>query len=125
MVKTIVSLICVSLILLGGAIWEGYYIKNEFDDLHSSLEIVYEKVDDQTATIDDIYSLQKVWLKKKKTLHMIVPHTELKEMDLWIAETATLVRDKEWKDAISKIEVLLELTEQIPQTFTIQFSNIF
>ncbi len=125
MVKTIVSLICVSLILLGGAIWEGYYIKNEFDDLHSSLEIVYEKVDDQTATIDDIYSLQKVWLKKKKTLHMIVPHTELKEMDLWIAETATLVRDKEWKDAISKVEVLLELTEQIPQSFTISFSNIF
>ena len=125
MVKTIVSMLCVGAILLMGAMWECNYIKKEFNEFHDSLQIVYEKVDAQTATSDDVYAIQKNWLKKKKTLHMIVPHTELKEVDLWIAETATLVRDKEWKDAISKMEVLLELSEQIPQTFTISFSNIF
>ena len=45
-------------------------------------------------------------------------------MDLWLAEAVTLVRDKEWKDAISKIEVLKELSEQIPMTFRISLENI-
>ena len=51
-------------------------------------------------------------LAKKKVLHIFIPHNEIKEIDLWLSESATLVRDKEWKDAISKIEVLIELSEQ-------------
>ena len=82
------------------------------------------KVDEHTATPDDVYAVQKNWLEKKKSLHTIIPHTEIKEVDLWISEAVTLVRDKEWEDAISKIEVLIELSEQIPKTFTLSLSNI-
>jgi hypothetical protein len=45
-------------------------------------------------------------------------------VDLWLSESATLIRDKEWTDAISKIEVLKELSEQIPKTFVIALENI-
>lgn len=125
MVKSIISMICVAVLLLVGAIWECNYVKKEFNEFHDAIEVVYDKVDDQTATIDDIYVVQNIWLKKKKTLHMLLPHTEIKEVDLWIAETATLVRDREWNDAISKMEVLKELSEQIPKSFAISLSNIF
>ena len=125
MVKSIISMIIVSLLLTTGAIWESIFINNQFDDLHNALQIVYEKVDQHTATTDDIYSLQKMWLDKKKSLHTVVPHNDIKEVDLWISETVTLVRDQEWSDAISKIEVLIELSEQIPKTFTLSPSNIF
>lgn len=125
MVKSIISMICVAVLLLVGAIWECNYVKQEFSEFHDAIEVVYDKVDDQTATMDDIYVVQNIWLKKKQTLHMLLPHTEIKEVDLWIAETATLVRDREWNDAISKMEVLKELTEQIPKSFAISLSNIF
>ena len=125
MVKSIISMICVGLILLSGAIWECNYVQKEFNELHDCLQVVYEKVDEQTATMDDIYSVQKLWLNKKKTMHMFLPHNEIKEVDLWIAETVTLVRDGEWQDALSKIEVLRELSEQIPKSFTVSLSNIF
>ena len=125
MVKSLISMLCVGVILLFGAIWECNYVQKEFGELHDCLQVVYEKVDEQTATIDDIYSVQKLWLNKKKTMHMFLPHNEIKEVDLWIAETATLVRDGEWQDALSKIEVLRELSEQIPKSFTVSLSNIF
>ena len=33
--------------------------------------------------------------------------------------------DEKWTDALSKIEVLKELSEQIPKTFAISLENIF
>ena len=99
-------------------------IKNKFQDFHQVLEILYEKVDNETATQDDVYAVQKNWLDKKESLHIFIPHNDIKEIDLWLAESATLVRDKEWNDAVSKIEVLLELSEQIPKTFKLSLENI-
>jgi hypothetical protein len=125
MVKSFISMLIVALLILAGSLWECFFIKNQFEDFNKSIQIVYEKVDEHTATMDDIYALQKNWLNKKKTFHMLIPHNEIKEVDLWLSETATLVRDKQWEDAISKVEVLLKLSEQIPKTFTLSPSNIF
>lgn len=124
MVKTLISMLCVTAILIAGTVYESIFIKNKFDDFHGVLEVLYEKVDNETATQDDVYAVQNNWLDKKKALHVFIPHNDIKEVDLWLAESATLVRDKEWEDAISKIEVLLELSEQIPKTFKLSWENI-
>jgi hypothetical protein len=117
-------MIAVAVILFAGAILETRFINKQFDDFHYVLEVLYEKVDNECATIDDVYAVQQNWLKKKKSLHVFIPHTEIKEVDLWLSESATLVRDKEWEDAISKIEVLKELAEQIPKTFSLKLENV-
>ena len=124
MVRSIISMICVAFIFFVGATYESKFVHKQFNEFHNVLEILYEKVDDQVATQDDVYAVQKNWIAKKKVLHIFIPHNDIKEMDLWLAESATLVRDKEWKDAISKIEVLIELTEQIPKTFMLSWENI-
>ncbi len=124
MVKTFISMIMVSIILVFGMIFENKFINKQFDEFNEVLCVLYEKVDNETATIDDVYAVQQNWLKKKKILHVFIPHTEIKEVDLWLSESATLVRDKEWEDAISKIEVLKELSEQIPKTFSLRIENL-
>ncbi len=124
MVKTIISVVCVAVILSLGALFESSFITRQFDEFNSVLGVLYEKVDDNTATQDDVYAVQNSWLNKKKYLHAFIPHNEIKEVDLWLAETVTLVRDEEWTDAISKVEVLIELSEQIPKTFKISWENI-
>ncbi len=124
MVKTIITIIITTMILIGGALYETHFINKSFDDFHQVLDVLYEKVDNQTATQDDVYAVQKNWIEKKRNLHTFIPHNDIKEIDLWLSESATLVRDKEWADAISKIEVLKELAEQIPHTFVIAWENI-
>lgn len=124
MVKSIISILCVATLLIVGAIYENNFIHRQFGEFNTVLEVLYQKVDQHIATEDDVYSAQKNWLDKKRYLHIFIPHNEIKEMDLWLSESATLVRDKEWTDAVSKIEVLKELCEQIPKTFRITADNI-
>lgn len=124
MVKTIISIILVGTMLIAGAIYEHTFVNKQFDDFHQVLTTLYDKIDNQSAVRDDVLAVQKSWLEKKKSLHVFIPHNDIKEVDLWLSEAVTLVRDKEWKDAISKIEVLLELAEQIPKTFNLSFENI-
>lgn len=125
MVKTLVSMICVVAILFFGTMFEMNFINRQFGEFSLVVEQLYEKVDTQTATEDDVYAVQDNWLNKKKYLHAFIPHNEIKEMDLWLSESATLVRDEKWEDALSKLEVLKELAEQIPQSFRLSFANIF
>lgn len=124
MVKTLVSMLIALFILIFGALYENDFVSRQFVEMRSVLQVLYEKVDSQTATQDDVYAVQNAWIEKKKVLHIFIPHNEIKEVDLWLSESATLVRDKEWSDAISKIEVLTELTEQIPKTFKLSWENL-
>ncbi len=124
MVRSVISMVCVAVIFIIGAIVETNFVHKQFNEFHGVLEILYEKVDDETATQDDVYAVQKNWLDKKRYLHAFIPHNEIKEVDLWLSEAVTLVRDKEWNDAISKIEVLIELAEQIPKTFSVTWENV-
>ena len=85
---------------------------------------VYKKTENQTAVKDDILSAQELWLENKKHLQMFIPHNEIKEIELWIAESTTLVENKKYDDALSKIDVVIELIEQIPKTFSLRIENI-
>lgn len=118
-------MLAVAAILVCGAIYEADFTKRQFEELSAVLETLYEKVDDKTAVEDDVYAVQSNWVEKKKYLHIFIPHNEIKEIDLWLAESVKLVRDEKWEDALSKIEVLRELAEQIPKTFAVSIENVF
>ena len=124
MVKTYIVSLIIAITLFLGAILGDLYIRNQFNEFNQTVCVLYRKITDETATADDVYSLQTVWIDKKKTLHAFISHTEIKEMDLWIAECASLVKDNEWTDAVSKIEVIRELSEQIPKSFSFSVENI-
>ena len=117
-------MIIVAVFLLVGAFLGDNYVHNQFIDFNDSATILYQKVQEETATADDVYVVREIWHKKKKTLHAFISHTEIKELDMWISECATLVNDKEWQDAISKVEVICELARQIPRGFSFSIENI-
>lgn len=124
MVKSIISMLVVLALLIVGAVGESIFISNRFDDFSNEIEVLYQKIDQETAVEEDCLSVQKSWIKRKKYLHVFIPHNEIKEIDLWLSESVVLVRDREWTDALSKIEVLGELIEQIPKSFKLSIENI-
>lgn len=124
MVKSVISMICVFCILLGCSLYERDFVSRQFDELNVEFTELYKKAEEHTAVKDDVLAVQQNFINKKKYLHMFIPHTEIKELDLWLSEAVSLIENKKWEDAISKIEVLIELTEQIPKTFEISLENI-
>lgn len=125
MVRCIITILITSAIIIFGGIYENTFIRSTFDEIHVMLGEVQEKLELNTATEDDILAVQNFWIAKKKSLHAYIPHTEIKEVDLWISECVTYTKYKKYDDAEAKIEVVKELCEQIPKSFLIKFENIF
>lgn len=117
-------MVCVGILLFFAGIYENLHIKREFKEFNSQLTVLYQKIEDQTATTNDVLAIQNNWLEKKSDLHAFISHAEIREVELWVSETITLVQKKSWVDALSKVEVLIDLSEQIPKNFLLRIENI-
>ncbi len=124
MVKSVISVIVATALIAFGAIWENVKLNNAFNELIVCIDEINLKLEDGTASKDDILSLQSLWIKKKEGLHVYIPHTEIKEIDLWIAEATTYVVYGKNDEALAKLEVVKELCEQIPKTFSVRLENL-
>ncbi len=125
MVRSLISALVAIGILLGVSFGEQYLLKKCFGEFKESAVIVYKKIEEETAVKEDVLSLQKQWLQKKETLHLFIPHNDIKEVELWIAEACTLVEYEEFIEALAKIDVVIELSEQIPKMYVFAPQNIF
>lgn len=125
MVKGIIATIIAFLIFLGVGIYEQHFITNEFKTFEEILTPLYEKIEDESANEQDGLSVQKWWLHSKKTLHIVIPHNDIKDIDYYLAETISYISTKDYNLAKSKTEVLLELCEHIPGTYKVSIENIF
>lgn len=125
MVKSIVTLIIAALIFAAGGVYEQAYLKNTFSDFSEKLENVYEKTENETVTESDVKAVQDVWINYKKSLHVFISHNDIKEFDMWIAESLNYVKQKNYGEALDKLEVAIELSQQIPKGYLIKFENIF
>ncbi len=124
MVKSIITLLVAIVLLFSISLYEQYYINKTFLEFKKIMITVYDKIENDTATKEDILTAQKFWIKKKEKLHIFIPHNDIKEIDLWLAESSTLVESDKKEDAISKIDVVIELIEQIPKTYSFRIENL-
>lgn len=124
MVKDFISILVSVAFLTGIAIAENSTIKKSFSEFSTYAQILYLKEDNETATVNDALILQNNWMKYKSKLHVYIPHNEIKEMDLWVFECVGYTKDKNFKEAKSKLEVIINLTRQIPKTFKFDIENI-
>lgn len=124
MVKAFITALISLVIIVGASLFEQAYLSKSFGEFERAVTITYEKTQNHTAVKDDVLSVQNLWVEKKKTLHIFIPHNDIKEVDLWVSEAVTLVENQKWEDALSKLEVVLEMIEQIPKTYSLRVENI-
>lgn len=124
MVKSTISVIIVTILLVIGSIFEYKTVNNSFSELEKTAKICQQKAIEETLVEDDVLILQKKWLKNKKRLHVWIPHNEIKEIELWIAECVRTTANEKYPDSAEKLEVIIELCQQIPKTFAISWQNI-
>lgn len=124
MVKSVISVIIATLLIACGAVYENYSLKKSFADMTTFIDELIFKIEEDDCTVDDVLSLQTLWINKKEKMHVYIPHAEIKELDLWIAECVSYVRFSKPDEAIAKLVVVKELCEQIPKTFSIRIENL-
>ena len=124
MVKTLISIFISIALLVGAAIFENFYVGAQFDKFGDALETLEGKVRDESATRGDAEAVRELWEAEKKNLHSVIPHNDISYIDYWMGEAVSYIETKNFDDALSKIEVLITICEQIPQTYSVSFENI-
>ena len=122
--KTLISILIALGLLIGISIFQMIYIEKEFADFSAQLEALYDKTEAQTATREDAEAVRVSWNEKKKTMHIWVPHTDISYVDYWLSEGLSLIDTKQYDQALSKIEVLIDICRKIPSSYSFSVENV-
>lgn len=125
MVKAISYTLAAIAVCIGLFIFSEIYIKTQFNEFSVALDTLYSKIEDKTATREDGTSVRTLWNDKKSRLQVFVPHNDISYVDYWLSEACGLLYNGEYELALGKIEVLKEITKNLPDAYCIRLENIF
>ena len=125
MVKSVILTAAVLAACITFFVFVENYVGGEFADFYDAVEELYEKTESETATQEDARAVRALWEDKRSKLQVFIPHNDISYIDYWLGEAVSYVETKNYDDALSKIEVLITICEQIPKTYSISFENVF
>lgn len=125
MVKSLSSIAVAILLLLGAALFEWFFVSDNFDEFGEELLTLYQKTENETANGEDARAVQTSWEERKESLHIWIPHNDISRIDDYMSETVRLVAEKEYKLALAKLEILIHLCECLPDTYSPALENVF
>ena len=125
MVKSIIYTLTAFILCLALFIGVEIYLNRQFKEFHDALDTLYRKVENETANREDGYAVRELWSDKKSKLHIFIPHNDISYVDYWLSEACGLIYCKEYDLALGKIEVLQEITKNLPGGYTLKLENIF
>ncbi len=125
MVKSIIYTLSAIALCFGFFIWSHAYIDRQFSDFHSALGTLYDKIEEESASREDCFAVKDLWASKKSKLHTFIPHNDISYVDYWLNEACALVYKGNYELALGKIEVLLEITDALPDAYSVKLENVF
>lgn len=124
MIRTIVSIFVSLALIIGVAVFENLHIRKTFELFSQALESLYEKTESGTVTHEDGVAVETFWEKRKRTLHIWLPHTAILEIDYQLYEAVGYLYVQDFESAMPKIEILQGMCENIPQSYRFSLENI-
>ena len=125
MLKSLITMLCALFLLICANFLEQITVQKTFDEFYQIIEATQSKLQGENPTLSDSESLEDFWLDKKRNLHVWIPHTEIKEIDLWVSECVAYTRLGQFDEAITKLDVLKILASQVPHNFSLLLENLF
>ena len=125
MVKSVVYTLTAVALCLALFIGVHIYMGKQFSEFHDAVETLYKKVEDKTANREDGFAVRSMWTEKKSHLHIFVPHNDISYVDYWLSEACGLIYCGEFELALGKLEVLLEITKNLPGGYALKRENVF
>ena len=125
MVKTIVSILVTFGIIFGISFYESNRVQKTFGLFGETLTSLYDKTESGEVTYEDGTAVEEFWEHKKNTLHVRLPHSAIFEIDYQLYEAVGYIYVRDYKSALPKIEILLGMCKNIPQSYRFSIENIF
>lgn len=124
MVKAISYTLAAILFCLALFFFSEYYVSRQFEEFSYALDALYSKIEDGTASREDGYAVRTMWNDKKSRLQLFVPHNDISYVDYWLSETCGLLYNGQYELALGNVEVLKEITRNLPAAYELRIENI-
>ena len=124
MVKSLTAIFVSLALLLGAGLFEWFYVEDQFSSFGKEVETLVLKTQAEEANVEDAKAVQSSWERRKEKLHVWIPHNDIARIDEYLAEAVRLVGEKQYAFAVSKLEIILHLTECLPDTYRPAIENI-
>ena len=124
MVRTIASIIISFAIIFGLSFYEVYYVRTTFKQFHDILDSLYQKTESYTATYEDGTAVRMLWEKEKRKLYFWLSHTVIENIDYQLNESLGYLYEGGYQDALPKLEILIKMSEYIPDSYSLNWENI-
>lgn len=124
MIKTLASIFVTAALIFGIAYYENYRIQTTFSAFEQTLLSLHDKTESGEVTYEDGTAVETFWENKKNTLHIWLPHTAILEIDYQLYEAVGYVYVHDYKSALPKIEILLGMCKNIPQSYRFSLENV-
>jgi hypothetical protein len=124
MYKTLASIFITLGIILGISFYESHRLQKTFSLFSDALTVLYDKTEAETVTYEDGTSIERFWENQKNTLHIWIPHTSILEIDYQLYEAVGYIYVRDYKSALPKLEILLGMCENIPQSYRFSIENV-
>lgn len=125
MVKSIIYTLTALALCVGVFIGVEIYLHKQFEQFGDALETLYRKIENEEANREDGYAVREMWANKKSKLHIFLPHNDISYVDYWLSEACGLIYCGEFELALGKLEVLLEITKNLPGGYALKLENVF
>lgn len=125
MVKTAISIVIAFCLILTVSYFELTFVSYTFTEFRGILEVLYLKTQSGLASYEDGYAVLSFWEEKKNVLHIWLPHTSINSVENELSEAMGYLRQENCEDALPKIEILLNLTHSIPESYAVKLKNVF
>lgn len=125
MVKSLISILLAGLLLLSAAVFEGVYVKQQFEGFGEEVSSLLEKAEEGTASEADAEAVYTAWEERRDKLHIWIPHNDISRIDDYLSESIRCLREGESELAMAKLEIVLRLTETLPSTYLVSLPNLF
>jgi len=124
MIKSIVSILISLSLLAAAAVCEGVFANREFNAFREELDSLYDKAEEGTANSEDAKAIRTSWNAKKQRLHVWIPHNDIARVDDILSEAVRDIGEREYSLALAKIEVLINICDTVPGTYSPSLENI-
>ncbi|MBO5328662.1 MAG: DUF4363 family protein [Clostridia bacterium] len=125
MVKSIIYTLSAVALCIVFFIFVEVHVKDEFTKFNGAVCTLYDKVENEEVNREDAYAVRNLWENQKETLHIFLPHNDISYIDYWLNEACSLIYTKNYDLALGKLEVLKEISLNLPHGYTLKLENIF
>ena len=122
--KNLIILFSIVIIIIGLTLFEFFYLQSTFDDFTFFIEVIKLDIENEVVENEDINQLIKYWENKRKILHIIIPHVDIRNIEIYLAELQSSIENDDYVSAHRSINVLLNQSINIPKAYIFTLENI-